>query len=194
MPYIVIGGVLYHYGIPGMEWGKRRFQNKDGSLTEAGKRRYSKSVAKAYDPNNRKVFDSQIREDFDEHFPEALDRVKRLGNKWWDMQEVVDGFYNNINDPDGEYQWHYKHVDEHTGIVTLETYDEYMTRNGYAPDVQKKIGTEYMGACREVVDQMLGKYGSIRAKDLNSAEALRGSLKRIVLEDYIRSSKESHGA
>lgn len=194
MPYIVIGGVLYHYGIPGMEWGKRRFQNKDGTLTEAGKRRYAKSLAKAYDPNNRKGFDSQIREDFDEHFPEAIDRVKRLGNKWWAMQEVVDGFYNNRNDPDGEYQWHYKHVDEHTGRVTLETYDEYMTRNGYAPDVQKKISTEYMGACREVVDQMLGKYGSIRAKDLNSAEALRGSLKRIVLEDYIRSSKESHGA
>lgn len=44
MPYIVIGGVLYHYGIPGMEWGKRRFQNKDGSLTEAGKRRYAKAI------------------------------------------------------------------------------------------------------------------------------------------------------
>ena len=45
MPYIVIGGVLYHYGIPGMKWGHRRFQNKDGSLTEAGKRRYAKAIA-----------------------------------------------------------------------------------------------------------------------------------------------------
>ena len=32
---------LVHYGIKGMKWGKRRFQNKDGSLTPAGIRRYS---------------------------------------------------------------------------------------------------------------------------------------------------------
>ena len=31
---------LTHHGIKGMKWGVRRFQNKDGSLTPAGKRRY----------------------------------------------------------------------------------------------------------------------------------------------------------
>ena len=31
---------LYHHGIKGMKWGIRRFQNKDGSLTKAGKKRY----------------------------------------------------------------------------------------------------------------------------------------------------------
>lgn len=32
---------IYHHGIKGQKWGVRRFQNKDGSLTNAGKKRYN---------------------------------------------------------------------------------------------------------------------------------------------------------
>ena len=35
---------LYHHGIKGMRWGIRRYQNKDGSLTDAGKKRYADSI------------------------------------------------------------------------------------------------------------------------------------------------------
>ena len=37
---------LYHHGILGQRWGIRRFQNPDGSLTDAGKRHYEKADQK----------------------------------------------------------------------------------------------------------------------------------------------------
>ena len=32
---------IEHHGIKGQKWGVRRYQNKDGSLTSVGKKRYS---------------------------------------------------------------------------------------------------------------------------------------------------------
>lgn len=37
---------LMHWGIKGMKWGVRRYQNKDGSLTPAGRKRYDQEMAK----------------------------------------------------------------------------------------------------------------------------------------------------
>lgn len=40
---------IAHHGILGMKWGIRRYQNKDGSLTEEGKKRYG--IGEEYDPD-----------------------------------------------------------------------------------------------------------------------------------------------
>lgn len=42
MEYMIVmsNGELYHSGIKGQKWGVRRYQNPDGTLTEAGKKRY----------------------------------------------------------------------------------------------------------------------------------------------------------
>ncbi len=48
---------LKHWGVKGMKWGVRRYQNADGSLTAAGKKRYNKD----YESQARNMSDSELR-------------------------------------------------------------------------------------------------------------------------------------
>lgn len=41
---------IYHHGILGMKWGRRRFQNSDGTLTSEGKKRYGKQDSSSDEP------------------------------------------------------------------------------------------------------------------------------------------------
>lgn len=48
MEYYSNAEYLKHYGVLGMRWGVRRYQNPDGSLTDKGKRHYAKGIAKGF--------------------------------------------------------------------------------------------------------------------------------------------------
>lgn len=50
---------LVHWGVKGMRWGIRRYQNKDGTLTTAGKKRYDQEMAKL--KAEKKILDNKAK-------------------------------------------------------------------------------------------------------------------------------------
>lgn len=62
-------GYLVHHGIKGQRWGIRRYQNPDGTLTEAGKQRQIK--------DERKELDKQRSSMSDKDLDEAINRIKK---------------------------------------------------------------------------------------------------------------------
>lgn len=80
---------LTHWGIKGMKWGQRRYQNKDGSLTPAGEKRYARDAHEKgykqkdesgayYKISGKKGKRDVLDVDADRYFKEDLTRTKKL--------------------------------------------------------------------------------------------------------------------
>ena len=70
--------VLIHHGILGMKWGVRRYQNKDGSLTSAGKKRYSDNddIKEAPQKNTEEPKKKSVKDMSDEELRREVNRMQ----------------------------------------------------------------------------------------------------------------------
>ena len=74
MKKVYYSNELTHWGIKGQKWGVRRYQDKDGKLTEEGKVRYNEQLAKV-----KEIGDVQAK----------LEALKRKITKDWDGKSKI---------------------------------------------------------------------------------------------------------
>lgn len=177
-----------------MKWGVRRYQNKDGTYTNAGKRRNFKKIEKAYLKD--------IRDGFKDH--NSGKTYRDLARKNPDMANVLESVIK-------AEQKMFRARQEDSKLWRKE-YDkltkEYVKKHGEYPDgeddhilsskASRKVGTpnwdaqieSYRAAGRDAVDKVLGEYGSERLNTFN--QTYGGSVLRnyVTIEAQLRNREE----
>ena len=132
---------IYHHGIKGMKWGVRRFQNKNGGLTPAGKKRYNRKDSWSEDARTA----SQIKKKSVNQMSNA--ELKKINERTRLEQE-----YSRLNPKGVKKGW--KYVVAAAGIMGT-TVGVYNNANTII-----KVG-------KPVVDKIVNAVGDMVINDLN---------------------------
>lgn len=148
---------LYHYGIKGMRWGVRRYENKDGTLTPLGKRRYT-----AYNTYEKYEAKRLIEAD------KLLNQNAKLKKKWIKAEYV-----NNPDDHDTYFQDDARKLGlDPSKYINAERQSEHYHARNYN-DIHK--GQKYL-AIKNMTDDQYKKYRkNIRKSRLKTAAAASGA-------------------
>ena len=119
---------VYHYGVKGMKWGVRRYQNKDGTLTNTGKKR---------------LIEEQRTKNTAKTQNDVENIISSLNKKERERMGLV-----NDNDkyktPD-EYKLVAKRCMEKIGDIPISFFDLNEYDSGYNAVVATRSGKEYRG-------------------------------------------------
>lgn len=163
---------LMHFGVLGMHWGIRRYQNPDGTLTAKGKERIRKQQEKNYKDLNEGVIEGKIKES------PALKRVAReTYSNSKELQSARNAMYKSfVQSKSKEYD---RNSDRFFDIASEYIkehdmrYDDqgasclgavfYCMSKGQSPkkvhDDHWKTVDNFSDACKKAAKDALGEYG-----------------------------------
>ena len=159
---------LYHFGVKGMRWGIRRYQNEDGTLTPAGKKHYGN------------MSDDKLQKSLYKQVKKARAKQSDWSNQWnvnntigKHSKAVEDRYRKDVKkfQSSDEYKKAMRKIAEldkkaERGEISQDQYDKQyinIRKSMYSPDLDTSV--RYTDNGRKYSEAYLKKYGN----DLNVA-------------------------
>lgn len=170
---------LQHWGIKGQRWGQRRYQNKDGSLTPAGKQRYNQELAKLK-AEEEKVKAAEKVAATKKRTQAKIDKLDAKKHELEERKKALKGKKSGDSDNDNPMETAeekkarllkstdanelYKNKD----LLSNNELQERVNRLNLEAQLQSKMsvekqksGLEYMDQARNVIDKSTNLYRSV---------------------------------
>ena len=197
----MVNNEIMHHGVKGMRWGVRRFQNKDGTLTNAGKKKYSNDLHKKlkkgdYRRGRGMYTDDKLIQNIAKDARYVNAHTKLKNTKYDGPTEPYDPFFDKkvvekaVKRFEKDMERKYN-PDNHQDEKALGYYIDDVATDISVQNKAKKLNSapnwdkayaEYNSAAKKVIDDYLGKHKDDKIKTWHGEETYKSVVDSIIFE------------